>query len=163
MPLSTRMASSSGISTPPRPLAPTQSPTTVPLATGRTAEAGRSRILRRDKDNFSAFHERSKKHITNGPFRLRPPTKISTKTIDTDTIGRVNKGMSLALCSTHFCSLPVPQTQLTMFSFVLFLTSQSENVPIPLQSRKRTVCWPIPRERPRSAYRSSSRLCAQGY
>jgi hypothetical protein len=47
--------------------------------------------LRRDKDNFSALRDRSKKHIVNGPYKLRPPVKISTKTIDTDTIGRLNK------------------------------------------------------------------------
>lgn len=61
--------------------------------TSRAAEAARERTLRRDKDNFSTLRDRSKGHIVNGPYKLRPPVKISTKTIDTDTIGRVNKGM----------------------------------------------------------------------
>lgn len=59
---------------------------------GRVTEAARTRTLQRDKDNFGTLQERSKKLVEQGPFKMRPPAKISTKTIDTDTIGRVNKG-----------------------------------------------------------------------
>ena len=63
-----------------------------PSPANRSTEAARARTLRRDKDNFSALQDRSKKVTTQGPYKIRPPVKISTKTIDTDTIGRVNKG-----------------------------------------------------------------------
>ena len=80
----------------------------APSPTGRTAEAARDRTLRRDKDNFSALRDRSKKHIVNGPYKLRPPVKISTKTIDTDTIGRLNKGTSVSFSNPVFSSSEGP-------------------------------------------------------
>lgn len=91
----------------------------------RAAEVGRTRTLRRDKDNFGTLHDRSKKIVTQGPYKVRPPPKISTKTIDTDTIGRVNKGTQISdPKKTH---IPAFNRMLTLFSLLYALLINAAN------------------------------------